>query len=95
MNHRTIKSIYIDIIKFHHKFKYLGDNRHVTISCNGSKRWYLDGKLHRVNGPATELNSGAKFWYRNGKLHREDGPAVECSGGTKEWWVNGNFIKKE
>jgi hypothetical protein len=44
---------------------------------NGTKRWYLNGKLHREGGPAVEDANGTKFWYLNGKLHREDGPAVE------------------
>ena len=44
--------------------------------------WYLNGKLHREDGPAIENISGAKSWWINGKKHRENGPAVEYSNGT-------------
>ena len=55
----------------------------------GNKRWYLNGKLHRINGSAIEFLNGSKQWYLNGKLHRIDGPAVEYSNGSKEWYLNG------
>ena len=54
------------------------------------KRWYLNHKLHREDGPAIEYADGHKEWWLNGKLHREDGPAVEGLDGYKEWWINGN-----
>jgi antitoxin component YwqK of YwqJK toxin-antitoxin module len=62
----------------------------VMVQDCGTKEWYLNGKLHREDGPAIEYVSGTKMWYLNGKLHREDGPAAEGSGGTKEWWLNGH-----
>jgi hypothetical protein len=49
----------------------------VKVSASGGKSWYLNGKLHREDGPAEEDTHGNKFWWLNGKLHREDGPAVE------------------
>ena len=55
----------------------------------GTKRWYLNRKLHREDGPAIECTSGSKYWYLNGLQHRVDGPAVECSNGDKYWFVNG------
>ena len=59
---------------------------------NGSKHWRLNGKRHRVDGPAIEWSDGSKQWWLNGKLHREDGPAIEYPDGTKKWLLNGNFI---
>ena len=56
---------------------------------NGDKQWFLNGKLHREDGPAVERANGTKEWWLNGKLHREDGPAIEYSSGTKEWFLNG------
>ena len=56
---------------------------------NGDKQWWLNGKLHREDGPAVERANGTKQWSLNGKLHREDGPAVEWANGTKEWFLNG------
>jgi hypothetical protein len=34
---------------------------------DGSKHWYLDGKLHREDGPAIEYTDGTKFWYLDGE----------------------------
>lgn len=51
--------------------------------------WTLNGKLHRMDGPAIERKNGDKEWYRDGKLHREDSPAVECANGNKFWLRNG------
>jgi hypothetical protein len=33
---------------------------------NGSKEWWIDGKLHREDGPAFE-RYGSKSWYINGE----------------------------
>ena len=63
--------------------------------ANGSKAWYINGKLHREDGPAAEFASGDKYWYINGKCHREDGPAVEWANGYKSWWVNGKSLTEE
>lgn len=45
---------------------------------SGSKEWWVDGVMHREDGPAAILVSKPrKEWWINGKLHREDGPAIE------------------
>jgi hypothetical protein len=54
----------------------------------GDKSWYLNDKLHRVDGPAIECADGAKYWYLNGKYHRVDGPAIEYADGDKYWYLN-------
>ena len=51
--------------------------------------WYLNGKLHREDGPAVEYLDGTKEWHRNGELHREDGPAIEWWDGETWWYQNG------
>lgn len=56
--------------------------------------YYLNGKLHREDGPATEFANGDKEWYINGKLHREDGPAIEYNNGDKSWYINGKRINR-
>jgi hypothetical protein len=38
---------------------------------NGTKIWYLHGKLHRENGPAIEYANGDKAWYLEGKEIKE------------------------
>ena len=61
----------------------------VKVYNNGSKIWYLNGKLHREDGPAVEYDNGDKIWFLNCKLHREDGPAIEYVNGYKEWYLRG------
>ena len=67
----------------------------LIIDENGTKYWYLNGKLHREDGPAIEYSSGRKFWYINGKLHRTDGPAVEYCNGDGFWYLNGKRLSKK
>ena len=38
----------------------------IITNANGSKEWYLNGKLHRTDGPAIEFADGTKSWYLNG-----------------------------
>ncbi len=64
------------------------------IDKDGNKRWYKNGRLHRVNGPAIEYTNGTKHWYQHGKRHRLDGAAIEFSHGTKRWYVRGVKIEK-
>ena len=66
----------------------LGNGAECKIFTNGSKYWYLNGKYHRVGGPAVEDANGNKFWYINDKLHRTDGPAIEYANGDKSWHIN-------
>lgn len=64
-------------------------------SSNGSKYWYLNGKIHREDGPAIESSNGSKSWYLDGKLHRSDGPAVEEADGYKEWYIDGKELTEK
>ena len=59
------------------------------VDRHGDKWWSLNGKRHRVDGPAVEYANGYKVWWLNGKLHRENGPAIEFVDGDKSWWLNG------
>ena len=38
----------------------------VRVYDKSELRWYLDGKLHREDGPAIENIDGTKEWYING-----------------------------
>jgi hypothetical protein len=67
----------------------------VQVYANGNKYWYLNGNLHREDGPAVEGANGTKHWYLNGKLHREDGPAFENSDGNKYWYLNGKLHRED
>jgi len=67
----------------------------VKVWPNEEKSWYLNGDLHREDGPACEYPSGTKAWYLNGKCHREDGPACENANGTKAWYLNGKRHRED
>jgi hypothetical protein len=67
----------------------------VKVYPNGHKYWFLNGKLHREDGPAYEGANGNKSWWLNGKYHREDGPAVEFANGDKVWYLNGKEVTEE
>jgi hypothetical protein len=58
---------------------------------DGSKAWFVDGKLHREDGPAWEGADGSKAWFVDGKRHRVDGPAIEFANGSKVWYFNGEL----
>jgi hypothetical protein len=62
---------------------------------SGTKEWYLNGKFHRVDGPAVERANGTKEWHLNGKLHRVNGPAVEWSDGAKQWYMDGKLHRAD
>ena len=59
---------------------------------NGTKEFYLQGKIHRLKGPAIEYSNSDKEWWIDGKRHREDGPAV-IYGNKQFWFENGEFIE--
>jgi hypothetical protein len=84
---------------FYHKDKEMNIfHREDGPACewaNGTKYWYLNGKIHCEDGPAVEYANGYKAWYLNGQLHREDGPAVEYANGSKEWYLNGELHRED
>ena len=67
----------------------------VEVHANGTRIWYQNDKLHRLDGPAVEWSNGTREWYQNGQLHRLDGPAVEWSNGTREWWQHGKLHRTD
>lgn len=67
----------------------------VRVSESGRKEWWLNGTLHREDGPAIELADGSTEWYFNGKVHREDGPAIERQNGSKSWWRSGKLHRED
>jgi hypothetical protein len=77
---------------------------------NGKKEWWLNGELHREDGPALEWWTGYKEWYfhgkihrvdgpaieyLNGKVHREDGPAVVSGDGYEAWYLDGQLHRED
>jgi phenylpyruvate tautomerase PptA (4-oxalocrotonate tautomerase family) len=66
----------------------------IVYEC-GTQHWYLNGELHREDGPAVKWADGTCHWYVNGKLHREDGPATIREDGTRYWWLNGKQVTEQ
>ena len=56
--------------------------------------YYVNGELHREDGPAFENIFGKKFWYINDKRHRLDGPAIEYYD-EKFYYIEGKEYSKE
>jgi len=63
----------------------------------GVQEYWLNGKLHRENGPARKLlNSEYKEYWLNGERHNKNGPAIEFGGGfIKVWYLNGEEYSEE
>jgi len=62
---------------------------------DGTERWFVQGLLHREDGPAVVYTDGYKEWWIKGDRHREDGPAVEYITGEKIWYLRGEYYKTE
>ena len=80
-------------------FEWGSDIEKMVLLLSGrmeTKQWYLNGQLHREDGPAIEWLNGDKEWFLNGQLHRDDGPAVEYADGPeREWWLNGKEVTEQ
>lgn len=60
----------------------------------GIEIWYINGLMHREDGPAYDSES-YKEWRINNQLHRENEPAiVDNILNNKEWWTNGNLHRE-
>ena len=69
------------------------------------KRYYLNGKLHRDDGPAViryyrNGNIRVKEYHLNGKLNREDGPDIiyydEKSNKYRQaYYISGEYLAEQ
>lgn len=73
----------------------LGSGKEMIFDFSGNKRWYLNGKLHREDGPARTTSIGLQEWYLNGSRHREDGPALIVPGVSESWYLNGSRHRED
>ena len=71
------------------------DGTHTVVLDDGYKLWWVDGMLHRLDGPAMIGPDGIMIWCQYGKKHRLDGPAVEYPNGDKQWWINDKYYTYE
>ena len=87
------------IIDAHTTIEIINNNSCKTIT------YFLNGKLHRENGPAYESyyetgNILNRSWYINGERHRENGPAYESYSedgniSWRWWYINGKQLTEK
>jgi hypothetical protein len=71
-----------------------GSQLDVKIETYG-KFYYLNEKLHRLDGAAAEWSNGDREYYKNGYRHRLNGAAIEWHSDKKYFWYEGKYIKCE
>jgi len=55
------------------KYKFYKEDKYVIKQYNlGDKIWYLDGEIHREDGPAFEGSDDLKYWYLNNKHYSKE-----------------------
>jgi hypothetical protein len=67
---------------------YKNTEVHEVLVSDGSKEWWQNGYLHRLDGPAVIKADGTQKWCEDGYLHRIGEPAVIHANGQVEWWLN-------
>ena len=67
----------------------------LQLYTDGAERWYQNGVLHRLDGPAVLHANGVRSWYKNNVRHRIDGPAIELPDGDAYWYINGMCLYEE
>jgi len=70
-----------------------------------SEQWWLDNKLHRLDGPAVvsyykDGSIYSEYWYLDSKQHRSDGPAIvryskDGSIESEVWYLDGKQLTEE
>ena len=74
--------------KWGRRTHFTGRTKYIDVN---SRAHWVDGKLHRIDGPAVEQADGMRWWFQNGKFHRLDGPAVEDADDNREWRQHGKL----
>ena len=67
----------------------------MEIDAFGTRRWWINDRLHRLDGPAVIGADGYQEWWINDRLHRLDGPAVIGADGSQQWWICGVLLTNE
>lgn len=62
------------------------------VNAFGNRYWKVDGKHHRLDGPALIAANGTRWWLQNDKLHRTTGPAIEYIDGGREYYIEGKCL---
>jgi len=48
------------------------------VYSDGTKDWFINGKRHRLDGPAIEYSDGSKEWWVDGKYITEEQHKLLC-----------------
>ena len=59
-------------------------------ASGGEQSFWLEGKLHRTDGPALITREGDQHWYLHGRRHNAEGPAIVKADGRCLFFVDGN-----
>lgn len=70
------------------------EDGHAVMYFNGTRAWYLNGILHRIDGPALLFRTVGVYGSRT-DFHIEDGPAITPFDDRHEWYVEGVEYTKE
>ncbi len=65
----------------------------VKTDNNGDKLWFLNGKLHREDGPAVELANGDKSWYLDGYKYTKEDWEKEVARPNKSSSLDGKLVE--
>ena len=76
---------------FRGKYKHV---MHGEYHVENDTYYFVNGNLHREDGPAIEMQEGYYMWYYNNKLHRTDGPAVNYVNG-QFYYLNGELHRED
>jgi len=74
---------------------HLEDGPAVILHDGTEQYWYLNDKLHRLDGPAIISVKIGRWWYLNDKLHRVGKPAITYPNGAQYWYLNGKLHRED
>src|ERR1700691_6204728 len=62
---------------------------------SGILEYYLNGILHREDGPAVIWPNEIGEYFLKGKFHRVDGPVIIRNGSIQKYYINDENITEE
>ncbi len=57
------------------------------INVHGTKFWFNNNRLHRLDGPAMLSSDNDQYWFIDDNRHREDGPAILLSSNSEAFYL--------
>ena len=59
-----------------------------TVTAQIRAEWYVNGMLHRIDGPAVVYPDGTVEWLAEG-VKLDEGKVLEAEDRMKAWWEDG------